>query len=386
MGQAGRSAREELPLADIHVLDATNWLGAYAGRLLSDLGAIVTRIENPEGVPERTAGPLLPGGTSATFAFTEAGKRSVVLDPADPDYRNRLLAMLGGTDILLTSEGPEALAERGLGPEVLRGQPRLIHLAMSPFGLDGPYANRPATDLTVLAAGGLLSLAGDPDREPVRPAPPQSSVATSLHAVVGVLLALLVRDETGLGQVVDVSAQESVAHSLENAVQYVDLEGVVRRRVGNAPTEAGTGLFTCRDGWVYLVCGLGGRPLGWDGLVTWLEAEGVTAASELRDPRWSDFRWRRTAQAVAVFRELFEGFAAGLGKRELYEAGQRYGVSIAPVSTPEDLLDNPQLTERGFFRPIEVDGDSILFPGPPYRFAGLDVGPRGGPPRLGDLG
>jgi benzylsuccinate CoA-transferase BbsE subunit len=66
---------------------------------------------------------------------------------------------------------------------------------------------------------------------------------------------------------VAVSAQEA-AHSLEHAVQYVALEGAVRHRVGSAPTEAGTGLFTCRDGWVFVVCGLGGYPLGWDGLIS----------------------------------------------------------------------------------------------------------------------
>jgi benzylsuccinate CoA-transferase BbsE subunit len=365
------------------VLDATTWLGAYAGRLLADLGADVVRLEPENGLPERNVGPFLPGGTSATFAFTDAGKRSLVLDIDAGDYGDQLAALLAGVDILVTSQGPAQLRARGMDPETLeRLHPSLIHIAISPYGLDGPYADRPADDLTLLAAGGLLALAGDPDREPVRPFGQQSAIAASLHAVVGGLIALLARDDLGGGQTVDVSAQEAVAHSLENAAQYFDLEGVVRGRVGSAPKEAGTGLFACRDGWVYLVCGLGGKPLGWDGLIGWLTAHSVGGADELADPRWQDPAWRTTPAAVGRFRELFEDFAVSRTKQELYESGQAHGISIAPVSSPDDLLANPQLRERGFFRTLEIDQQAVLFPGPPYRFAGLEIGPRSGPPQL----
>ncbi|WP_435121787.1 CaiB/BaiF CoA transferase family protein [Amycolatopsis thermoflava] len=369
------------PLAGIRVVDGTTWLGAYAGRLLADLGADVVRLEPSDGSAERWQGPRLPGGTSAWWAFVEAGKRGTVLDAQEPGYADRLARLLDDAQVLLTSEGPAALRDGGLDPEHLRARhPGLVHVSVSPYGLDGPYADRPATDLTLLAAGGLLSLAGDPDREPVRPFGTQTALIASLHATVGALIAVLVREESGRGQTVDVSAQEAVAHSLENAVQYADLEGVVRHRVGSAPTEAGTGLFTCRDGWVYMVCGLGGYPLGWDGLISWLDAEGVAGADRLRAPQWQEAVWRKSVEAVAEFRVIFEGFAADRGKQELYEAGQRFGVSIAPVCTPDDLLASPQLTERGFFREIDVDGVSVVFPGAPYRFAGAEVGPQGGPP------
>jgi benzylsuccinate CoA-transferase BbsE subunit len=367
-------------LAGIRVVDATTWLGAYVGRLLADLGADVARLEAPNGSAERNEGLRLPGGTSAWWAFTEAGKRAIVLDQRQPGHVARLAALLDGADVLVTSEGPRALQARGLDPAALRARHRsLVHVSVSPYGLDGPYADRPATDLTVLAAGGLLALAGDPDRAPVRPFGRQSALMACLHATVGALIALLVAEDSGRGQTVDVSAQEAVAHSLENAVQYADLEGLVRGRVGSALAEAGTGLFTCRDGWVYLVCGLGGYPLGWDGLIAWLESEGVAAAG-LREERWHTAAWRKSAEAVAEFRAVFERFAAGRGKQELYEGGQRHGVSIAPVSTPADLLASPQLVERGFFQEIMVDGQPVLMPGPPYRFEGAEVGPRGAPP------
>lgn len=363
------------PLDGVRVIDAATDLGAYVGRLLSDLGADVLKLESPHENTNHAGDAEGWGWTRSAALFRRVGKTAVILDPADPDAADELAELLSSAQMLITSEGPDALEQRGLGSDVVSRHPGLVHVAVTPYGLDGPYANRPATDLTLLAAGGLLSLAGEPDREPVRPFGEQSYVATSLHATVGALIALLVLDDTGQGQVVDVSAQEAVAHSLENAIQYADLEGTVRRRAGSAPTEAGTGLFACRDGWVYLVCGLGGYPLGWDGLVEWLLEGGVEGAHELRSSRWSEPGWRRSVEAVAHFRALFERFTADRSKQNLYEAGQRHGVSIAPVSTPADLLDNPQLVARCFFRRIQVDGESVTVPGPPYRFAGIAVGP-----------
>ncbi|MFG3660845.1 CoA transferase [Streptomyces sp. NPDC047706] len=368
------------PLDGVRVIDLTTRLGAYTGRLFADLGADVVRVEPPGGLPERAVPPLTEDGTSLTFAFTEAGKRSVVLDLADPGRANQLERLLAGAQVLLTSEGPAGLRGRGLHPDdVTRRHPGLIHVSVSPFGLTGPWADRPASDLTLLAAGGLLALAGDPDLPPVRAWGEQSSLIAGVHAATAALIALLALEDGGHGQIVDVSAQEAVAHSLENAVQYVDLEGIVRTRAGAGPAEAGTGLFACADGWIYLVGGLGGLPLAWDALTEWLQAGGLKEAARLREPRWQQRAWRRSASGVRTFRTLFERFAAPRTKRELYEGGQRRGISIAPVATPEDLLTSPQLTERAFFRQVAVGDATLPFPGSPYRFGGLDVAPGDAP-------
>jgi benzylsuccinate CoA-transferase BbsE subunit len=351
------------PLAHLRVLDLTGPLGRYPGRVLADLGAEVIRWTRPDIDPARAADPD-SAEFDADFVFSTLGQRLLEFDPTTPDGA----ALLAETDLLLTDDGPAALAELGLDPAALAARyPRLVHVAMSPYGLDGPYADRPATDLTLLAAGGLLALAGTPDRPPVRPAGGQSGIATGLHATVGALLALYERADGGAGQTVDVSAQQAVAHSLENAVQYADLEGVVRGRTAGTATEVANGLFRCRDGWVYLVAGIGGTPLGWDGLLGWLAGAGIDVA-ELREERWYDAAWRRTPGAADEFRRIFEGFTSGRGKAELYEAGQRHGVSLAPVATPADLLDSPQLSARGFFRQVEVGGRRVTVPGPPYRF------------------
>jgi benzylsuccinate CoA-transferase BbsE subunit len=363
----------DLPLAGVRVVDVTDRLGRYPGRLFADLGAEVVRVQ----VPGSRAAELEGAELDADFVFSILVQRLVELDPDRPADAAELEELLADADLLITDEGPAALAARGLDPVALAARhPRLVHVAMSPYGLDGPWADRPATDLTLLAAGGLLQLAGTPDRAPVRPAGEQSGIATGLHAAVGALLALYERGGSGAGQVVDVSAQQAVAHSLENAVQYVDLEGVVRGRTAGTATEVANGLFRCRDGWIYLVAGIGGTPLGWDGLIGWLAGAGVEV-DELATSRWQDAAWRRTLEAADEFRLIFEAFTATRDKAELYEAGQRHGVSLAPVATPADLLESPQLAARGFFRDVDVAGRRVTVPGPPYRFAGMDVGPRG---------
>ena len=370
------------PLAGVRVVEISSSLGSYAGRLFADLGAEVIMVEDAVAPMSRTRGLTVGAGLSAKFLFSNAGKLSVTVNswPAA-----ELLELLESASILITSDGPGALSSRGLSPKLLRNRyPHLVHLAVSPFGQDGPWAERPATDLTLLAAGGLLLLAGDPGRYPVRAAGEQSAIATGLHAAVGGLIALLVAEESGDGQTVDVSAQEAIAHSLENAAQFVDLEGVVRSRVGGTPREAGTGLFACADGLIYLVAGLGGYPLGWSGLVAWIGADGsADALEQLRSDRWQDPAWRKTDEAIRTFRDLFVKFSKDKFKKELYESGQSYGVSVSPVSTPTDLLENVHLASRDFFVTVEVDGEAVSVPGSPYRFRGLDVRPRSAPSPLG---
>lgn len=343
------------PLDGVTVVDMTTPLGEYTGRLLADLGAEVIRIEI--------------GETSlARRVFMNAGK--TIRTDIDLDQ------LLARAQILITSEGPAALRSRGLDPAEVTGRHgQLLHLAISPFGLTGPYADRPASDLTLLAAGGLLALAGDPDREPVRAWGEQTAIIAGVHAATAALIGLHVLETDGRGQIVDLSVQEAVAHSIENAAQYFDLEHVVRRRAGAGPREAGTGLFRCADGWIYLVGGLGGKPLAWEAIVDWLIEGGAAGAAELRADDWQIPQFRRQPHANTQFRELFEEFAARRTKAVLFTSGQQRGISIAPVATPEDLLADPQLVARNYFRVVDADGNPMVLPGPPYRFRHSTVGP-----------
>ena len=371
----------EAPLQGLLVIDVSDQRGAYAGRVLGDLGAKVIKVQ---GWRETRQGSIDSSSSDfdARGVFNDLSKVIMRCDDSD-DQLFQMDQLLKDADIVITDLMPNQLKLMELDQLVDRF-PHLIHLSVSPWGLSGPGADQPATDLTILAAGGLLGLAGEPLEPPVRPYAEQSSIAASLHGVVGALISLLARDGwssssgVGHGQLVDVSAQEAIACALENAAQYVDLQGLIRHRTGAEPSEAGSGLFKCADGFVYLVAGIGGVPLAWDGLIAWIGNSGsLDLSTQFSADRWRDREWRRTSEATNEFRLAFESFASEQGKVQLCEGGQAAGVSISPVSTPADLFEQAQLVYREFFREIVCPGGlTVTVPGAPYRFDGIDIGPR----------
>ena len=357
-----------MPLEGLTVIDLTTWIGGYAGRILSDLGADVVHVVAPDGVNGRR-------DHDVERMFSNFGKIEMSRGAGEAICLADVEDLLEEASILITDINPANLNRYQLHPdETTRRWPALIHVAITPYGLDGPQANFPATDLTLLADGGLLYLSGDSDRAPVRPAADQTTVVTSLHATVATLMAVTALDHDGLGQIVDVSAQEAVAHSLENAVQYFDCETFIRRRKGAGPAEAGVGLFSCIDGYVYILTTMGGASLGWEATVQWLIDEQTSGAEKLREPQWQDSSFRRSPEAMTYFRTVFEDFSGSRTKETIYSNAQARGISVAPVSEPTDLLHSGQLASRSFFHHVNIGGKEIQFPGLPYRFLNSTVG------------
>jgi benzylsuccinate CoA-transferase BbsE subunit len=372
-----------LPLASVRVIDATDEYGAYAGRLLADLGADVVRVEPPGGDPLRRREPLMetPTGPISAFGwFVNLNKRSAVLDVATMEGRAGLLGLLATADVLLDPWRPGDLERLGIGPHAfVAACPDLVRVTITPYGSDGPLADRPATDLTSLAAGGLLSLGGYPDAEPVAVHGGQSLLAASLFGAVAALVGLVGRGHDGEGRHLDVSAQEAVAAALEDAIPQFDLTGRVRRRAGDLPREAGTGIYACADGYVSMVAGRLGTAKAWTALTHWLVEEGTPDAEELLTPPWQEFSHRQRRESIDRFRAIFERFTRPRTREELYREAQRRSIALAPVNQVADLFADAQLAARDFFRevtPTEL-GRPVLVPGRPYR---LD-GDRGAPPR-----
>ena len=201
------------PLSAIRVLDLTTARCEIAGRILADLGAEVLKIEPPEGGDSRRMPPFEDGREGDTdgslyWAAYGRGKRSVVLDLASAEGQAQLRALAAGADVLLESFEPGHLAGLGLGYEDLRAlNPALIYASLTPYGQSGPDAHSPATDLTIEAAGGLLSLTGDGDRAPVPVGYPQAGLHGGAQAAADAVVALCERDRSGLGQYLDVSMQ-----------------------------------------------------------------------------------------------------------------------------------------------------------------------------------
>src|SRR5262245_18724218 len=207
------------PLAHVRVVELTDLRGAFAGRILADLGADVVKVEPPEGDPGRRRPPFAGGRPAADrslpFLYRNANKRGVRLDLHDADGWHRFLALWANADVLVEKLGPAGARRHGLAPdEVHARHPHLVHVAISDFGADGPHAAWRLEALPAFAASGALHVCGFPDRPPCWLPGHLAHDCASAFAVAGALAALLDRARTGLGQTLEVSVQEAAVNAI----------------------------------------------------------------------------------------------------------------------------------------------------------------------------
>ena len=373
-------------LEGVRVIDLTDELGAYASRLLADLGAEVIRVEPPGGSRTRHIEPLVDVDgepVSAFELFVNAGKKSVVIDTAEAAGIAQLEALVASADIVIESPIP-VLADAGIGTERVRSlRPDLCRVIITPFGLDQLPAWPATDDLLVMASGGLLHLGGYPDLGPVAAYGGQSRFAASIFGAVAAMAGLLQRDLDGTGSTYDVSAQECVAQALEDSAATYALTGHVRERQGDRPREAGSGVYPCRDGYVSMIAGRLGTARAWTALVGWLNESGADGAAELLEPRWNTFEFRQTDTAIEEFGRIFAAFTATRDKLDLYMDAQARMIALSPVSTVADILANPQLKARDFFVDVDEQEGVVRFPGAPYRMSATPVAGPGPAPEVG---
>lgn len=360
-------------LAPYRVLDLTGPLGFMCGRVLADLGADVVKVEPPGGDPERRHAPTAgtpDGPQSVLWLFCNANKRSVTLDLNDASDRQRFRELASAADFVLESGSLDAI---GLGhAELRRLNPRLIVVSVTPFGRQGPYRDYRASDLEVMAMAGAMSLAGEAGGEPMRITLPQAPMFAGLEAAMGALTALAARHLTGRGQHVDVSAQQAVMGALAHAPACFDLNRDIPERTGiyiTGRTVTGARMrvfWPCRDGWINFILygGEAGRRSNQQ-LVSWM-TEKRCAPDWFRAIDWKKFEVPPlTQEEVDRLEAPIAGFFATLTKREFYDGATARKILGYPVSTVEDIAQDPQLAARDFWRkmPMVSGGPEIVFPG-----------------------
>ncbi|MCF3933730.1 CoA transferase [Acuticoccus sp. M5D2P5] len=352
------------PYTGVRILDMAHDYARYATRLFADLGAEVIRVEPPGGLADRhESGP----GAAERFAFFNASKRSVEIDFDDAAGRRAFEALARDASVILVErDGPmfDALHE------LVTLAPQAVITAVSPFGLGGPLADAPATDLTLQAAGGMTWMSGRPGEPPLRLPGGQATMMASVYTATVTAIALVDAEATGRGHVIDVAVNECIAHSLQNAIQVWDLERRISMRGGEGTRDATEDIFRCQDGMVFLASPLS-LGTSWKSLVAMLAEEGHPSAVTLSEERWQDRAWRTTSEARQAFREAFEAFTAGHTKQHLTEQAIARRIVLGPVSRIGELVDDEQLAFRDFFQTLaRPDGEAARFPGPPYRFSG----------------
>lgn len=363
-------------LSGVRVLEIASPLTRYCGKMFADLGADVILIEPPGGCDLRREPPfardVTHGEASLAFAYYHTSKRGITLDLESAAGQAAFRSLASDADLVLEGEKPGVMSRRGLEYEQLRVlNPRLVVASVTPFGQSGPYAAYEATDLIGLAMGGLLYLGGYPDAAPTRVYGEQAYSGAAMYAAVSALLALTDAEMTGVGQHVDVSMQECVVMAMETAVQFYDLERTVRKRYAGEQRFAGTGVFECRDGYIYMMASGIGANKFWSLSIQWLTDEQVPGVARLHGEAWNDLDYVKSDAAKRIFAEVFGPWAKTRTKSELYREGQRRHIPLAPINTPADILASPQLAHREYF--VEVKDPQftkpILMPGAPYRLS-----------------
>jgi crotonobetainyl-CoA:carnitine CoA-transferase CaiB-like acyl-CoA transferase len=379
------------PLAGLKVVEVAHDIGGeFTGLLLAKMGAEVVKLEPVEGSPTRRVGPFAKGEAgpdrSLNFWFYNSNKQSVTAELATPAGRAALMSLLADADIFVSTLQPAALKAMDLDLEALsETHPKLIVLSVTPFGLTGPWADYKSSDLVALAAGGPLNSCGYDDHSipPIRPGGNQGYHSAASFAQIGVMLALLDRQKTGRGQLLDVSMHESCAVNVELANPYwfypkVNIQRQTCRHAQPSPTQPA--LFRCADDrYVYFTLVLS-EAKSWKALVDWMESKGM--AMQLTEPEFADVAYRQ--ERFHEIQDLVECFFLIQDSHEAYHEGQAAGLPIGVLNAPEDLFEDEHLQARGFFEDVEHEGvGAVAYPGPIYRFSSFGEARRTAAPKLG---
>jgi crotonobetainyl-CoA:carnitine CoA-transferase CaiB-like acyl-CoA transferase len=361
-----------MKLEDIRVIDLSVFLpGPYLTLTMADHGAEVIKIETPgDGDPGRHIG-LSDGPSTVFFRNLNRGKKSVVLDLKDPDQRDALLSLCDEADVFVESFRPGAVDRLGVGYAAIRARnPRIVYCSISAFGQDSEWRGRPAHDLALEAESGLLGMTLGSDGKPAMPGIPAADVLAGLQGLAGVLMALLRRQTTGMGDYIDISMHDVTIGGMLNILGPAFAEN--RQPIpAHERTTGGAAFYRpyeTQDG-RYLVLA-GQEPKFIHNL---LRAFGRPELAELclRGPGPHQ-------QPVADF------LAAEFRKRPLAE----WHAYLAPldvcygrVNTLPEALAHPNLLARGMIRRDETNRRHI---GPPIRFADEPARPVLREPGLGE--
>ena len=358
----------------MRVLDVTTSIaGPYCAQTLAALGADVVKVERPDtGDDGRAWGPPFWDGEGTMFLSANAGKRSLALALRDPRGRDALLRLAERADVFVQSLRPGVAEELGLGADVLRERnPRLVYCSVGAYGRTGPLAREPGYDALMQAAGGLISVTGERGRPGVRVGTSTIDQGTGAWAAIGILAALLERERTGEGCVVDVSLYETAIGYLGYHLVGFLADGTVPRGDGTRfPMVAPYEVLRTRDGALMVAAGN-------DRLFQALCS--ALGTPELVD----DSRFRTNADRVANRDALAELLVARLADDDTAAWHDRLtaaGVPAAPVADVRDVALSPQTEALGIMQlldhprieglrvpalPLSFDGERALHPGAP---------------------
>jgi crotonobetainyl-CoA:carnitine CoA-transferase CaiB-like acyl-CoA transferase len=370
-------------LAGLRIVEVGEMVSApYAAKLMADAGAEVIKVERPGiGDPARRRGPFAGDQPhpekSGLFLYLNSNKLGVTLDIASARGFALLERMIRNADVLIHNLAPPEMDRIGLHFQRLsKANPKLIMTSILPFGLDGPYRDYRAANLTLWCAGGASYLNGSPqhpEKPPLSTFGQQAYYQGGAHAAVATMGALLAGLGDGAGQHVEVSVQEAVASILEMTFAFWPYVGMIASRLGQKPIQP-LEVMKCKDGYIFICCI---EEHQWHSFVE-LMGRPEWAAEEI----FSD-RLKRAAHWDAL-RPLLEEWVGGQSVHELYRQALERKIPFAPVSTMGDLLSAEHLKARGFFVELaHPQAGRYRYPGAPVKYSATPWEIRRPAPLLG---
>ena len=387
MGETPASRTSAGPLAGVRVLELGQLIaGPFAARMMAEFGADVVKVEPPAragadgGDPLRKWRVLHPddtGGTSLWWSVQSRNKRSITIDLRHPDGQQVVRELAARADVVIENFRPGALEKWGLGYDALsRDNPGLVLVRLSGYGQDGPYRDRPGFGAIAESMGGMRYVTGFPDRPPVRMNLSIGDSIAALHAVIGALMALHHRRDTGRGQVVDVALYEAVFNLMESTLPEFDRAGIVRERTGtNLTGIVPSNTYPTADGGHVVIGGNGDSifkrlmaAIGRDDLANdpaLANNAGRAAQAEMLDAAIG--AWTAAHPLDACLRVLE---AADVPSGRIYSA--------------RDMVADPQYVARGMVERTELaDGTPLAVPGIVPKLSATPGGTRWLGPELG---
>jgi formyl-CoA transferase len=355
---------ESQPLARFTVLDLTRVRsGPTAVRQLADWGANVIKIEAPAAID--SAKGMGGARSGPDFQNIHRNKRGMTLNLKSPEGHAVLMRMVEKADVVVENFRPDVKGRLGIDYQALCAvNPGIVLASISGFGQDGPYASRPGFDQIAQGMGGLMSITGLPGQGPVRVGVPIADLSAGLYAAIGILVALLQRDETGKGQWVRTSLLQAQIAMLDfQAARWLMDEEVAPQAGNNHPTSIPTGVFRTSDGHINIAC---------SGEIMWGRLCQVLGAAELlENSDYADGAARLTNRDA--LNAAMEAYTVSRGSDELVEAMNAAGVPCGPIYSIDEVFADPQVrhlemskrVQHKTLGTLDVVGNAVIMGGAP---------------------
>ncbi len=368
----------EQALAGLKVLDLSHHIaGPYCTRILAGFGADVIKIEKPgEGDPARSIGPFLNDEAgperSGLFLYLNSNKKSITLNLKSNAGVKIFRELVKDADVVVENFNPRVMKRLGLDYQTLEKiNPGLVMTSISNFGQTGPYRDYKLTHLTALSMSGGRYSDAAPGEKPIQIGGWLTHYIAGIHGLIGTATALYQRNETGIGQHVDVSILESIIMSTCYPTVAYSYLGEVHNHVA----KAFLGILPCKDGYIglnvfnfthwELLCAFFGMP-------------------ELsKDPRFQTLQL--VSDNVDEARAIFAPLVMQQEKMQLFESGVEWRITLGAIPTTQEVLDSPQHKARGFFEEVDhsVMG-KVTMPGAPFNLIETPWQLRSPAPTLGE--